>query len=223
MINKKAKRLIVTNLISVVLTTTLMSYPLYSVIKENNEALRQNQELGIVIKNSRRAIDDLTQRSDYLQKTIQDHQKEYETVDGIIKENKKLKEENDVLTLYQNLQKSQASRGTSISNKRVEVQKIKVEISMYYRGECNGHKTASCTYPNVGIIAAPVDVPFGTEIVIPGFKCPDVPNQVFVVADRGGYIQKVGDTYRIDVFVENKSTAIKFGRQTMYGYFVAKS
>ena len=94
---------------------------------------------------------------------------------------------------------------------------------MYYRAECNGNKTASGTNPRYGIVAAPIDVPFGTELIIPDFKCSGLTNRSFVVEDRGGYIKKVGDTYRIDIFVESGSMATNFGRQTMYGYFIARN
>ena len=59
-------------------------------------------------------------------------------------------------------------------------------------------------------VAAGPSIPFGTRVYIPYFA--DYPNGgVFVVQDRGGAI---GD-YNIDVYVNDKATALNFGRQSL--------
>ena len=59
-------------------------------------------------------------------------------------------------------------------------------------------------------VAAGPGIPFGTRVYIPYFA--DYPNGgVFVVQDRGGAI---GD-YNIDVYVNDKATALNFGRQSL--------
>lgn len=105
-----------------------------------------------------------------------------------------------------------ASRG---SVRRYAVKEINVEISAYtpYDAGCN-FITASGQRVRYGIVAAPKQLKFGTELIIPEF------NIVFVVADRGGYIKKVNNIYRIDIFVWSKSEAKKIGRKRTKAYII---
>lgn len=54
-------------------------------------------------------------------------------------------------------------------------------------------------------IAAPPEIPFGTQIYIP------VLDKLYTVADRGGAI--TGD--RLDVFMESREDAMEFGVQEL--------
>ena len=89
---------------------------------------------------------------------------------------------------------------------------IKVEVSgycsCYLCSEGWGQKTADGTGVHWGVIAAPKEIPFGTKMKIDGFG-----DMVFTVNDRGGYIKKVGDTYRIDVWFPKHGDAEKYGRR----------
>lgn len=167
-------------------------------------------------------IKDLQKSTNELSMTIKSRDAQYANMDSVIAENKVLTEKNDALSRYLNLKKDKISRGSGVNNKTLEFVKVKIEISMYCREEFNNN-TASGIRPHVGVVAAPKGISFGTDLMIPGFKCPDVSNQIFTVEDRGGYIKQVGGVYRIDIFVESRSTALKFGRQTMDGYFIVKS
>ena len=64
----------------------------------------------------------------------------------------------------------------------------------------NGERTAEGR-----TIAAPPEIPFGTQIYVPELK------KTFTVTDRGGAIK--GN--RLDVFMENREEALRFGKQTM--------
>ena len=159
---------------------------------KNNELKAQNAELLNEVEKSKDAI----------------HENEL-----LKSENQILKNENDGLKQYKTIV-SNISRG--VDNSFARVKRIEVEISMYSRAEVGYHKTASGTDTHWGVIAAPKEIPFGTKIIIAGFE-----NTIFNVEDRGGYIKKVGDTYRIDIFVETKEEAIKFGRQTRIAYIIS--
>ena len=72
--------------------------------------------------------------------------------------------------------------------------------------ECGKHDeiTASGTYATEGrTIAVPSWIPFGTIVTIDGHE--------YVAEDHGGDIQN----NRIDIYMENKSDAIEFGRKYM--------
>lgn len=62
-------------------------------------------------------------------------------------------------------------------------------------------------------IAASREVPFGTRVFIPFFK--DKPNQgIFIVQDRGGAITEG----HLDVYMEDLTDALAFGRRTIEVY-----
>ncbi|ONI39355.1 hypothetical protein AN639_05195 [Candidatus Epulonipiscium fishelsonii] len=53
----------------------------------------------------------------------------------------------------------------------------------------------------VGSLAAPKDLPFGTSVIIPNLPT-DINTSLFVVDDRGGAIQRISqDTVKLDVYV----------------------
>lgn len=96
------------------------------------------------------------------------------------------------------------SRGGAVPEGR----QIKVEVSHYCAcSKCSegyGGQTASGSGVYVGAIAAPAEFPLGTKMLIDG--------NMYTVEDRGGYIVKTGDTYRIDIYVPSHSEAMRKGR-----------
>jgi 3D (Asp-Asp-Asp) domain-containing protein len=85
--------------------------------------------------------------------------------------------------------------------------------------ECGNSKGITASGKKVsysrGTIAAPKDIAFETKIVIPEL------NKTFVVEDRGNknYIKRIDkDTIRIDVYMQTKAEAIKFGVKKLRGY-----
>jgi len=82
------------------------------------------------------------------------------------------------------------------------------------REECDDTPfiTASGKKVRWGIIAADKSIPFGTKVYIPYFK------QTFVVEDRGGAIK--GN--RIDIWMEKKEDAIKFGKRKLVIYILGE-
>ena len=67
-------------------------------------------------------------------------------------------------------------------------------------------------------IAGPKSIPFGTKVYIPFFK--DKPNEGwFVVEDRGGAITEG----RFDVYMEDLSEALDFGRRKLEVYIFEES
>lgn len=67
-------------------------------------------------------------------------------------------------------------------------------------------------------IAAPKDVPFGSEIYIEGLG-------TFICEDRGGYIEYTYDEYgnlimRLDVYLENHNECYERGRHYADGYII---
>lgn len=100
---------------------------------------------------------------------------------------------------------------------KVELVPIKLELSAFCPCyECSegwGYKTASGETLREGFIALPKEIPFNTIL--------DVPNERrYINKDRGGYIKKVGNVYRVDVFMESHKDTIKYGRKRSYGYIV---
>lgn len=99
---------------------------------------------------------------------------------------------------------SKLSRGGAVPQGR----QINVEVSYYCTcsicSEGYGGQTASGSGVYVGAVAAPAEFPFGTKLLIDG--------NMYTVEDRGGYIVKTGDTYRIDIYVPSHSEAIQKGR-----------
>lgn len=107
----------------------------------------------------------------------------------------------------------------SINKNRVH---YKFEISFFcgcYDCTQNGNlQTASGNYAIEGItIAAPSDIPFGSEVYIEEL------GQTYIVQDRGGYIEYTYDDYgnlimRLDVFITDHDRAIELGRFYSEGY-----
>ena len=108
-----------------------------------------------------------------------------------------------------------------LERRRSEEQKkryIKVEVSAYCScsiccdeyAYLNPGITASGTRAKWGTVAAPKELKFGTKIKINGFG-----DKIFTVEDRGGYIRKVGNIYRIDIWMSNHSKATSYGRRVV--------
>ena len=131
--------------------------------------------------------------------------------EGITGEITALEEQIKVKEERERQKKAEASKNASHSSGR----RIKVEVSGYCSchlcSEGWGNKTADGTGVRWGVIAAPRELPFGTKMKIDGFG-----DTVFTVHDRGGYIIKVGDTYRIDVWFPSHVQANAYGRRTVY-------
>lgn len=223
MINESVKNVVSGGIIGATITSLALTYPLYNTHTANQQLSEQNNKLKTEIVHSMEKInvlenkvDEMSNQMNELNIYIKSREKLYKESEKIKAENDKLKEENAVLREYKRIKSSSLSRGVNIETRNLRVKKVKVEISMYSREEFNNN-TASGKRPRFGIIAAPKEIPFGTDFIIPGFN-----NVVFTVEDRGGYIKKVGDTYRIDIFVETTAEANKFGRQTRYAYMIVK-
>ncbi|MCX8074139.1 MAG: hypothetical protein N2749_00945 [Clostridia bacterium] len=222
MINENIKNTVKGGVIGATIASLLMSYPIYSERSANHQLSLQNNQLKTNINKYQTEVNNLENKVDEMSKQISDlssyiksREKLYKEAEQLKAKNDKLKEENTILRQYRKIKGSTASRGMgSIEITNLKVKKVKVEISMYSRQEFNNN-TASGKRPRFGMVAAPKEIPFGTDFIIPGFN-----NVVFTVEDRGGYIKKVGDVYRIDIFVETTEEAIKFGRQTRYAYMI---
>lgn len=126
--------------------------------------------------------------------------------DEILAERKKEAEEK-----AKELAKKKKSNPTTKLSRGGEVpegRQIKVEVSHYCScSKCSegyGGQTASGSGVYVGAIAAPAEFPLGTKMLING--------NMYTVEDRGGYIVKTGDTYRIDIYVPSHSEAMRKGR-----------
>jgi 3D (Asp-Asp-Asp) domain-containing protein len=137
--------------------------------------------------------------------------------DKLQKQNDELQKQNDLLSQYHSaIKKSMPSRGMSY-NKHIKLVKIKVEVSAYtsFDPGCDFY-TASGSRVHWGVVAAPKEIAMGTHIMIPEY----FPDTVFVKEDTGGYIKKVGDTYRIDIWFADKQEAANFGRRWTEAYIV---
>lgn len=139
---------------------------------------------------------------------------EYEPLNRILNEAKKVESER--------LEKERKEKEL-LRQKQLEEQKkrerekrfIDVEVSFYCDCKiCNGewyHKnygiTSSGTRAKFGTIAAPKELKAGTQMKIKSFG-----DKVFTVEDTGNYIKKVGNVYRLDVWVSSHSEAMRRGR-----------
>ena len=94
---------------------------------------------------------------------------------------------------------------------------IKAELTAYCDDpRCSGgwgSLTAMQTRTRIGVIAAPKDIPLGSEMYIP--ELTNLKSDgVFEVEDRGGAINVKNDgTYVIDVWVPSYEEAVAFGRK----------
>lgn len=69
--------------------------------------------------------------------------------------------------------------------------------------------------PNENTIAAPKEIPFGTQVQIEGTGT-YMDGKIFTVRDRGGAIKKRGDQYQFDILSSNRLQAYSWGRRTGY-------
>jgi 3D (Asp-Asp-Asp) domain-containing protein len=136
-----------------------------------------------------------------------------------------------LLKVREKLLKAREKEIKEAEQKRIEEQKqvredvewINIVATAYTASadECGNSKgitaSGSKVSYNRGTIAAPHNVPFNTKIVIPEL------NKTFVVEDRGNkkHIKWINsNTMRIDVYMEKKSDAIKFGVKKLKGYII---
>ena len=216
MLNGKTKQVVA----AAVISATLLGQGVYitdvqSQMKRKSEDLTK---LNNSLTNLNERIDKLKKDNDDMTSYIKSQEEKYKLIDDTTKkmqlvqaENDELKRKNDLISHYQ-LNNYSPNRGKLTQNSgHISLKKIMVEVSMYSREECGNNKTNSGKRPEWGMIAAPAEIPMGTKMIMPNDSV--LKSKVFTVEDRGGYIQKVGDTYRIDVFVETTKYADNYGRK----------
>lgn len=99
-----------------------------------------------------------------------------------------------------------------------QIQWINIRISYYTisYSDCGNIKgiTSSGKHIQEGMIAAPHDIPFGTQLILPDMGV------TYDVQDRGGDITWSGDIMKIDVYVEgaSQSELNKLGVKYVKGY-----
>lgn len=180
--------------------------------KSSIEQLKNDiQDLKMNVVSLQQENTDLITSNDNFKKQLEELNKTYESVKA---ENVQLKEINDIKNSGISV-----SRGAS-AELASNMQRVLIEYSAYCpTDEGVGEITANGSRVQVGHVAAPAEIPFGTNVIIEGFS------ETFTVTDRGGYIQKVYNengepVYRIDIFVNSHAEAVQIGRHTVYGYFI---
>ena len=122
---------------------------------------------------------------------------------------KRLKEEEKARIKQQN--KLEEFKAEEVEQQKI--QEIKVEVSFYcpcsYCCDSETHIMANGEQVYEGAIAAPEELPFGTQLEFDG--------QVWTVCDRGGFIQSYIDEYsetiyRLDVFLWSHEECLQRGR-----------
>lgn len=157
------------------------------------------------------ANNELVNSNDNFKKELDELNKAYESIKD---ENAKLKEINEIKSSGTSISRGMATQLSS------NMQRVLIEYSAYCpTDEGVGDTTANGQKVQVGHVAAPAEIPFGTNVIIDGFS------ETFTVTDRGGYIQKVYNengepVYRVDIFVNTHAEAVQIGRHTVYGYFI---
>ena len=101
---------------------------------------------------------------------------------------------------------------------------IEAELTAYCNcaicSEAWGSQTAMQTHTRVGVIAAPKDIPLGSEIYIPELK--DYKDDgIFNVEDRGGEVVVKSDgTHIIDIWLPTHEQVKEFGRKKVIVYLM---
>lgn len=187
--------------------------------EKNNELDKKNSS----IEQLREDINDLKETVTGVMKSNDELKSELEIqkaeTENLINENNKLK---DMMDLKKTNESGIISRGAQTSSEytNINAEKVLIEVSAYCpTDEGVGDTTANGQSVQVGHIAAPPGIPFGTDVIIEGF------DQTFAVTDRGGYIQTTYNeqgepVYRVDIFVNSYEEAMQIGRKTVYGYFI---
>ena len=153
-------------------------------------------------------VSDIESRSIKFLKDTKKRKKKYE---------KKLKEEQELLEKekreQEQLEKERQEQQRQKELEQENYNEIKVEVSFYcpcsYCCDSETHIMANGEQVYEGAIAAPEELPFGTQLEFDG--------SIWTVCDRGGYIQsyidEYGDiVYRLDVFLPNHEECLKRGR-----------
>ncbi len=146
---------------------------------------------------------DIESRSIKFLKDAKKRKKKYE---------KKLKEEQKRLE-KERIEQERIAKEEQEKVEEESYNEIKVEVSFYcpcsYCCDSETHIMANGEQVYEGAIAAPEELPFGTQL--------EFDNSLWIVSDRGGYIQsyidEYGETiYRLDVFLPNHEECLKRGR-----------
>ena len=153
-------------------------------------------------------VSDIESRSIKFLKDTKKRKKKYE---------KKLKEEQERLEKERiEQERVEQERLAKEEQEKVEEEsysEIKVEVSFYcpcsYCCDSETHIMANGEQVYEGAIAAPEELPFGTQLEFDG--------SIWTVCDRGGYIQsyidEYGETiYRLDVFLWSHEDCLERGR-----------
>ena len=101
---------------------------------------------------------------------------------------------------------------------------IKAELTAYCNcaicSEAWGSQTSMQTHTRVGVIAAPKDIPLGSEIYIPELKNYKE-DGIFNVEDRGGAVVVKSDgTHIIDIWLPTHEQVKEFGRKKVIVYLM---
>ena len=153
-------------------------------------------------------VSDIESKSIKFLKDAKKRKKKYE---------KKLKEEQERLE-KERIEKERVEQERLAKEEQERVREeyyseIKVEVSFYcpcsYCCDSETHIMANGEQVYEGAIAAPEELPFGTQL--------EFDNSLWIVSDRGGYIQsyidEYGETiYRLDVFLWSHEECLKRGR-----------
>lgn len=143
-------------------------------------------------------------------------------------EQKRIEAEQERLRLEQLRQEELERQAEEERQRQIEANRIYVryEISFYcsctYCCDVQTGITASGTYATEGrTIAAPRDIPFGSEVYIEGMG-------TYIVEDRGGYIEYTTDEYgnnvmRLDVYLDSHEECLERGRFYADGYIDLRS
>lgn len=153
-----------------------------------------------------------------------------------IEETVKIKTTSDFLQEIEDFKQEQIRKQKEMEEKKREEQRkrdilsrgsVATEITIEASAYCscplccgsysytNHGITASGTRAKWGTIAVPKEMKFGTKMKIEGFG-----NQTFTAEDRGGYIKKIGNVYRIDIYMSSHAETQRFGRRKLKAWIV---
>lgn len=218
--NKKTVKTILACSLAGLVSATIMIGQGVMIFNRNEVIKQQTNQIEAINKKVVELVEQVKVNKKETEKLEKALQAQHQVSEGLLAENAELKTELDRARLRKektqlNVQRVASTREGAplVRERNISTTKtIKVELSGYCScpicSEGWGEQTADGTGVRWGVIAAPKELPFGTEMKINGFG-----NQVFTVHDRGGYIQKVGDTYRIDIWFPKHGQAEEFGRR----------
>jgi len=157
---------------------------------------------------------------DILEKNNGWYKIKYEDIIGYVKEDYiEEYDETPPNQIYDEIQKN-----SLFNNLMKKSTPIEAELTAY----CNcaicseewGYQTSMQTHTRVGVIAAPKDIPLGSEIYIPELK-KYKEDGIFNVEDRGGAVVVKNDgTHIIDIWVPTHEQVKEFGRKKVIVYLM---